>query len=163
MQCDVLISRITEQVDSGAGDCARASLTDYLLNIHTLHAYNLEDPLLQGPRAAASQSGQPPSRIRRTLARVAGPGPLPVPARACIPDRDAVHRVRRPDHARSQITFTQMLVVYMMAVHHAVRHDIGHQSWPITPAMKLAQQSANNVVRACWRTRRQTRTMLAAR
>ena len=131
------LTRITEQVDAElvkrSGD-----LTDYVLNIHTIHAYNLEPVLedrLQKHLKAANALVD-----RRTWRASLGQGFsqfLPCVFHVTIFACGFLMMLK------SQISFTQMLVVYMMTGTSFFTLGL---NLSITPTMKLAQKSTNNII-----------------
>ena len=131
------LTRITEQVDAElvkrSGD-----LTDYVLNIHTIHAYNLEPVLedrLQKHLKAANALVD-----RRTWRASLGQGfSLFLP---CV-FHVTIFACGFLMMLKSQISFTQMLVVYMMTGTSFFTLGL---NLSITPTMKLAQKSTNNII-----------------
>ena len=131
-----VISRITEKVDNALA-LRSGELTDYLLNIHTLHAYNLEDTLLQGLRQRIEEANR--LTDKRTLRASVGQGlSLFFPSVYLI----VLLSIGSGMITRGSMTFTQMFMV-MMAVYMCAQYIGINMAY--TPAMKLAQQSANNV------------------
>ena len=134
---NMIVFRVTETIDNELTKRS-GEITDYLLNIHTIHAYNLERVLLDqiktslistdrltNKRSTHSALGQglatflPSSYMLITLA--VGAGMV----------------------ARGETTFTNMFVV-MMAVYMCAQFIGINVAY--TASLKLAQQSANNVI-----------------
>ena len=129
--------RITEQVDTElvkrSGD-----LTDYMLNIHTVHAYNLEDTLderLENHLRTANKLTE--RRIWRAALGHGFSQFMP-----CV-YQVVVLLVGFVMVQRGLISFIQMLMVYMMVGTSA--YTMG-MNLAYTPNNKLAQKSSNNIV-----------------
>ena len=129
--------RITEQVDSElvkrSGD-----LTDYMLNIHTVHAYNLENVLderLESHLRTANKLTE--RRIWRAALGHGFSQFMPCIYQVVVLLSGFVMM------QRGMISFTQMLTVYMMV--GTCSFTVG-MNLAYTPNNKLAQKSSNNIV-----------------
>ena len=136
MQNDFLV-RITEQVDSElvkrSGD-----LTDYMLNIHTVHAYNLENVLDDKlNRRLHTANKLTERRIWRAALGHGFSQFMP-----CVYNV-VVLLVGFVMVQRGMISFIQMMMVYMMIGTTAYTMGL---NIAYTPNNKLAQKSSNNIV-----------------
>ena len=131
-----IISRITERVDKLLAQRS-GELTDYLLNIHTIHAYNLQSTLFAELRTRIADADR--LTDKRTLRSAIGQGlSLFFPSVYLIVLLSIGSRLI----TAGKMTFTQMFMV-MMAVYMCAQYIGINMAY--TPELKLAQKSANDV------------------
>ena len=129
--------RITELVDTElvkrSGD-----LTDYMLNIHTVHAYNLESVLDERlNHLLRTANGLTEKRVWRSAVGYGVSQFMPCIYQVVVLLSGFVMM------QRGMISFTQMLTVYMMV--GTCSFTVG-MNLAYTPNNKLAQKSSNNIV-----------------
>nr|AFL03362.1 ABC family transporter ATM1 [Blastocystis sp. ATCC 50177/Nand II] len=132
----LITSIITEKIDN---DLTKKSgiLTDYLLNIHTIHAYNLEDTLFD--EMMDSMRNTDKLTNKRTWRSALGQGLsqlLPSLFMIIVLAVGSVLMVSK--EASFEQVFTVMMAVYMCAQFVGI-------NMAYMPNMKLAQKSTNNV------------------
>ena len=129
--------QITEQVDTElvkrSGD-----LTDYMLNIHIVHAYNLENVLDERlNHLLRTANGLTRRRVWRSAVGYGVSQFMPCIYQVVVLLSGFVMM------QRGMISFTQMLTVYMMV--GTCSFTVG-MNLAYTPNNKLAQKSSNNIV-----------------
>ena len=133
----IFVFSITEEIDAElvkrSGD-----LTDYVLNVHTIHAYNLE-PVLDSQLQKHLKHVNQLTENRVWRAATSGGLSLFMP---CV-YQVVVLVCGFLMMLKGQIAFTQMLLVYTMT--STASMTLG-MNLAFTPTTKLAQKSANNII-----------------